>query len=286
MAPHAPDVPVFHPTLKEMEAGLEAYVSRIERRAGGAGLAKIVPPKGWTPRKAGYGGGWDVPIQRPIRQHATGTRGLYRTLLIETRPLTGNGTFKAAALAEEAVLPPAERLPTAAEARADPAALGAALAARERRFWRSVTLTPPVYGADVPGSLWDPPRAGRANGAVDGWNPARLDSLLSRALAGAGAAIPGVSTAYLYFGMWRSIFAWHTEDMDLVRRRGEGGRGGVGSARARSARPSRAHPALHLPSSFSSGFRELPALRCAQALVRHPALRARPLRDAHARPPP
>ena len=35
-----------------------------------------------------------------------------------------------------------------------------------------------------------------------------LDSLLSRTLQRKGLAIPGVSTPYLYFGMWRSIFAW------------------------------------------------------------------------------
>jgi jumonji domain-containing protein 2 len=122
--------------------------------------------------------------------------------------MSAAGDFKAAALAEEAALPAAEQLPTPAEEAAEPGRLATALAGRERRYWRSVTMTPPIYGADVPGSLFDP--------ALKEWNVAHLQSLLSRTLAAAGAAIPGVSTPYLYFGMFRSTFAWHTEDCDLA----------------------------------------------------------------------
>ena len=30
-----------------------------------------------------------------------------------------------------------------------------------------------------------------------------------------GLKIPGINTPYLYFGMWRTTFAWHTEDREL-----------------------------------------------------------------------
>ena len=79
----------------------------------------------------------------------------------------------------------------------------------ERAFWRGVTLNPPLYGADVAGSLFEE-RQG-----PPGWNLRRLSSLLSRTLNAHGHSVPGVTSPYLYFGSWRAFFAWHTEDLDL-----------------------------------------------------------------------
>ncbi|KAK9828707.1 hypothetical protein WJX72_001637 [[Myrmecia] bisecta] len=186
------EVPVFHPTLRDLGGSFETFVESVERRFAQVGICKIVAPKSWTPRKAGYDDdNIECEIPRPIRQHATGTRGLYRTLLVEAKPMSLLKDFKPLATHKHN-LPPEN---------ADTEAV-------ERAFWRSVTISPPLYGADVPGSMFDED--------LKGWNLRHLDSLLSRTLSKNDLdAIPGVNTPYLYFGMWRSIFAWHTEDLDL-----------------------------------------------------------------------
>lgn len=47
------------------------------------------------------------------------------------------------------------------------------------------------------------------------WNINRLNTILDYVNKDYGISIDGVNTAYLYFGMWKTTFAWHTEDMDL-----------------------------------------------------------------------
>ena len=73
----------------------------------------------------------------------------------------------------------------------------------ERAYWKTLTYAPPLYGADMPGTLFDE--------RTTSWNLGRLENLLDVI----GTHIPGVNTAYLYLGMWKATFAWHLEDVDL-----------------------------------------------------------------------
>ncbi|KAL8992342.1 MAG: hypothetical protein Q9169_007170 [Polycauliona sp. 2 TL-2023] len=73
----------------------------------------------------------------------------------------------------------------------------------ETAYWKGLTFNNPMYGADMPGSLF--------NDSTPDWNVAKLENLLDVL----GQAVPGVNTAYLYLGMWKASFAWHLEDVDL-----------------------------------------------------------------------
>jgi hypothetical protein len=73
----------------------------------------------------------------------------------------------------------------------------------ETAYWKSLMFNNPLYGADMPGSLFD--------NSTTSWNVAKLPNLLDVI----GQKVPGVNTAYLYLGMWKATFAWHLEDVDL-----------------------------------------------------------------------
>lgn len=73
----------------------------------------------------------------------------------------------------------------------------------ETLYWKSLTFAPPMYGADMPGSLFDD--------TTTSWNVAKLENILDVL----GQNVPGVNTAYLYLGMWKATYAWHLEDVDL-----------------------------------------------------------------------
>lgn len=77
----------------------------------------------------------------------------------------------------------------------------------EAFFWDNLHLPSPLYGCDVKGSLFD---------AEDEtpWNLRNLDSCLQDGLG--KTTLDGINAPYLYFGNFRSMFAWHVEDLNLA----------------------------------------------------------------------
>ncbi|CAJ0585544.1 unnamed protein product, partial [Mesorhabditis spiculigera] len=76
----------------------------------------------------------------------------------------------------------------------------------EEYYWSNITEGEAIYGADNEGGFYDHD--------VNTWNISRLGTILDESKVEQGA-MPGVHTAYMYFGMWKTTFAWHAEDMDL-----------------------------------------------------------------------
>jgi|EP01047_Picozoa_sp_COSAG01_P035568 hypothetical protein len=76
----------------------------------------------------------------------------------------------------------------------------------EASFWKNLSYgEPPSYGADMSGSIF--PKD------MHTWNLDQLDTMLHRLMN--ERELPGVLSAYLYFGMWRAFFGIHVEDMNL-----------------------------------------------------------------------
>lgn len=185
-----PRIQVFRPTYEEFK-NFTQYVEYMESQgAHKAGLAKVIPPPEWIPRKRGYNlEELDLSIPAPICQVVTGKQGLYQQINIQKKSMT---------VQEYSKLANSERYATPRHFDYEDL---------ERKYWKNITYVAPIYGADVSGSLTDPD--------VKEWNINHLGTILDYVNKDYGISIDGVNTAYLYFGMWKTTFAWHTEDMDL-----------------------------------------------------------------------
>ncbi|KAK7484082.1 hypothetical protein BaRGS_00024694 [Batillaria attramentaria] len=183
-----PKIMVFRPTMEEFK-DFNKYIAYMESQgAHKAGLAKVIPPPEWVPRKSGYDD-LDITIPAPIEQVVQGCQGLYTQYNIQRKAMHVKD-FKALANSEKYQTPKHfdyEEL--------------------ERKYWKNATFGNAIYGADISGSITDDDQ--------DIWNINRLGTILDYVAGDYGIKIEGVNTAYLYFGMWKTTFAWHTEDMDL-----------------------------------------------------------------------
>nr|XP_016853533.1 PREDICTED: lysine-specific demethylase 4B isoform X5 [Anolis carolinensis] len=178
----------FRPTLEEFR-DFGKYIAYIESQgAHRAGLAKVIPPKEWLPRKT-YDDIDKMVIPAPIQQVVTGQSGLFTQYNIQKKPMLV-GEYRRLANSEKYCTPRHQDFDDL-----------------ERKYWKNLTFVSPIYGADISGSLYD--------AGVNEWNIGNLNTLLDMVEHQCGIIIEGVNTPYLYFGMWKTTFAWHTEDMDL-----------------------------------------------------------------------
>mmetsp|Transcript_25114 Transcript_25114/g.38679 ORF Transcript_25114/g.38679 Transcript_25114/m.38679 type:complete len:641 (-) Transcript_25114:528-2450(-) len=179
------------------------------------GMAKITLPEGWWD-KAGIGKdmtargpNWqrgtrlgDVTVEGPIKQCISGIGGVYEFSLMNS-PSINICDFrdKADAYRKRQV-----------GKEFDDDYSDDNMAKLERRFWKRLgpTMEPPFYGADMDGSFFD-------GDSACGWNVESLESCLQLLTVNTNQDnLPGVTSPYLYFGMWGSVFCAHTEDMNLL----------------------------------------------------------------------
>lgn len=184
-------IKTYKPTMEQMK-DFSAYIKLIHDDNGHrAGLAKIIPPPEYKPRKAGYSDDtlYNLEIKHPIKQEVNGESGLFQQLNLMEKKKIKVKDFKR--LAEDEYATPLHSSPEELE----------------RIFWRNIRYNPSIYGADVSGTLYD--------NDVEEFNLTRLNTILDHIKHDYSVSIEGVNTAYLYFGMWKTSFCWHTEDMDL-----------------------------------------------------------------------
>ncbi|XP_049634977.1 lysine-specific demethylase 4D [Suncus etruscus] len=179
---------VFRPSAEEFR-DFDRYIEYMESQgAHRAGLAKVVPPREWRARRS-YEDIDDILIRAPLQQVVSGCAGVF-TQYHRRRAAMTVAEYRRLALSEPHRPPPHRDFQDL-----------------ERKYWNTRLYGCPVYGADISGSLFD--------GSSAQWDLGHLGTIQDLLEQECGVVIEGVNTPYLYFGMWKTTFAWHTEDMDL-----------------------------------------------------------------------
>lgn len=177
------------------------------------GLAKITLPDGFSTLegiakdRTGRGAEWqsgtpigDMMLPSPMTQIVRGIGGVYEFTFLDNDPVTvAEFREKADKYMESQVGVGRDH----------------SIEMLERKFWKRLgpTMQSSMYGADMDGTMFS------KNDDCD-WNLSKLESCLQLLLMDQQddkyGGIPGVTTPYLYFGMWASVFCAHTEDMNLL----------------------------------------------------------------------
>lgn len=155
----------FHVSSRAFNGRFEDFYKTIEPQVAREGIAKLKPPKDWTPSRD-YSVYDDFPIRKPVWQSISGDqRGLYKVTHMERKGMKVRD-FRAQALQRGCKVKEAEGSVEYYKS-------------VEEVYWKSVSYAETLYGADVSGSFFDSGKVDEADG--DGrpaplkvWLPAHL----------------------------------------------------------------------------------------------------------------
>ncbi|KAK0395170.1 hypothetical protein QR680_001154 [Steinernema hermaphroditum] len=202
---------VLHPTAEEFRS-FSGCVESLERKGAHlvSGIAKIVPPSGWHPRPRRKNDYRDVDhkeIKTPVEEIII-PGGYHQTYLKVNKEYETSlkvSEFRTIALSEAMCNPvPQASVEETVQKYWDDFELLSLVQSEEGI--ESENYKSAIYGADVEGSIYE-------DGVAE-CNVGNLQTILDL-LSQTQVKIPGVNTCYLYFGMWRTTFPWHAEDVDL-----------------------------------------------------------------------
>lgn len=149
------EAPVLRPTREQFSRPFAEYIEGVFKKHPDVAMFRVVPPRGWKPRRKPFPSLKTIMIDPPIKQHCFGTKGAYRCYLVEQKPLSA---FEFREIANDDEHTPSKKNEDEAH--------------MERAFWSSMTINPPLYGADTPQSFFD-------EELEWGWNLHNLGCLLS-----------------------------------------------------------------------------------------------------------
>jgi len=184
------------PTIEQWN-DITSYVIMLESLGAHIpGIVKIRAPDGWDvdslPKSERYNPSTmkDIDVGRPLKQtmKPSATSGAFETTAIQMPPLSVEKYVKLAT-SERHVTPPHQSYEEL-----------------EDIYWNTKDLDncdDPIYGADVPADRISINRV------------FKKDKTDMFSQIGAKVTMVKKSGSYLYFGMWKSTFSWHIEDMDL-----------------------------------------------------------------------
>ena len=193
--------PTFRPTLEEFADPI-AYLSSIEARAREAGICKVIPPRGATPR-------WNDEAWR--RDDAR-----FETKLQNVHSLSEGRTFQ---FGKEYTKGEYEAMAKAYEerwAKKRPDVDASDAKALERAFWDMVETRSEQarveYGNDLDTKIFGTGFGVDENGEKHPWDFEHLYSHPLNLLRVVEHDIPGLTKPWLYLGMLFATFCWHVED--------------------------------------------------------------------------